>query len=161
MRGCVSGMTAQLLVGLHRIGLVGLREALKEAHTSGLVEREEIVDYLIEKLSPANYMPSAESESYRQALWREFKRYRGEDISDFYSEVEVVVRGEPGEKLDKFLQTMVAVFAEYELKPVVSFEPPAEKGPHPQLVLGDEPVVKGIVPKLAFKHSVRKVITDW
>ena len=42
-------------------------------------------------------------------------RHRGEDIRDLYSEIEVVVRGEPGEGLDRFLRALRIAFGEHEL----------------------------------------------
>ena len=87
---------SQVLVGLNRVGLVGLRQALEKADASGSEDREEIVSLLMEELAESNYISPDSTDAYRQALWREFLRRRGEDIRHLYSEIEVVVRARPG-----------------------------------------------------------------
>jgi len=161
MRGCITGRTTQILVGLHRIGLVGFREALQEALVSGLAEREAVVDSILEALSARNYLPDSGVDLLRLAVWREFQRRRGEDIRDLYSEIEVVVRGEPGENLDRFVETLVSVFGDFELRPLVAHEPLSEGEPGPQLLLGEDTVARGLLPRRALKNAVRKRITDW
>ena len=105
-RKCKVGVSKQILVGLQRVGLMGLGEAFQDADESGLVDQEAIVDLLLETLSKHEYIPASQAGNYREALWREYKRHRGEDISDLYSKVEVVVRGEPGEELDGFVELL-------------------------------------------------------
>ncbi|MFC2171791.1 hypothetical protein ACFLU6_04065 [Acidobacteriota bacterium] len=161
MGGCAKFWSNQILVELNRIGLVKLREILKKADESGLADQDAIVDHIMELVSAENYLPESQIEGYRKALWREFKRYKKEDFSDYYSEIEVVVRGEPGDDLDRFLATLVSVFGDFELKPVVTIEPPEGNGQYPQLLLEDEPVIKGCIPREAFKRTVRRHITHW
>ena len=81
-----------ILVGLHRVGLVGFRDALAAAAASGLDDREAIVDSLVETLASENYIPDPGDEAFRIALWREFLRHRGQDFRAFFSEVAVTVR---------------------------------------------------------------------
>ena len=86
-----------VLIGLDRVGLVGLEQAFEKADASGLDSREELVSLLLEALSSRNYIAAASQDEYRQAVWREYQRHRGEDIRDLYSEIEVAVRGDAGE----------------------------------------------------------------
>jgi len=159
--GCRSYGVNTVLVGLHRVGLVGLEEALKKAEDSGLDEQAAITDLLLETLSAENYIPEAQKAPFRTALWREYLRRRGEDFSDFLSEIEVTVRGEAGEGREAFVETLGSVFREIELKPLLSFSPPGDPGPNPQLVIDDEIIVRGLQSRQAFKTAVRKSITDW
>jgi hypothetical protein len=154
-------MTTQLLVGLYRIGVVGLRDALVEARDSGITEREEVVERIRSRLAPSNYIPAELEEGYRIALWREFQRMRGEDIRDLFSEVEVEIRGEPGEDLDRFVGMVRSTFGGHELKPVIAFAEPEGPGPFPQLMLEGEAIVKGMIPREAFRRAVQQNITDW
>jgi hypothetical protein len=158
---CKDFGVAQIMVGVHRVGLVGLNEALEHAVDSGLTDREEIVDSLIEFLSGENYFPDRRVEEFRIALWREYLRCRGEDFSDFYSRVEVRVRGEAGPDRDEFVGLVRAAFADHELEPVVEFEPGECRGPGPELLIGDHLVVAGLASPDDFKTNVRKSFSEW
>jgi hypothetical protein len=151
----------KVLIGLQQVGVVGLREALKDADASGLTERKAIVDRITEALAPHNYIPASAVEPYRQAVWREFLRHRGEDFRHVYSEIDVVVRGVPGDERDRFVETLVSVFGDFELKPRIAFAPPEAEGPYPQLLICDEPIVKGFLNRKDFTQTVRKHISHW
>ncbi len=88
-------------------------------------------------------------------------RHRGEDIRDLYSEIEVSVRSSPGAELDRFLETLEEVFAKYELKPVITLEPPDPQGPNPQLWIMNELVVAGTTRFRALAKAVGRQISDW
>ena len=100
-------------------------------------------------------------DSSSRAIWREILRARGEDFSDFLTEVDVVVAGDPGPPRNAFEKTMMSVFAEHELGPVVTHAPPQGEGPHPKLLIDGEIVVKGLTTRRAFKRSVGKRISHW
>jgi hypothetical protein len=159
--GCRSFGVNTILVGLFRVGLVGLEKALKKAADSGLEDREELTELLLDTLTAENYVPDAQREAFAFALWREYLRFRGEDFSEFLSEIEVLVRGEEGERRDGFVEMLRTVFREIELKPAIEFAAPGEPGPNPQLVIDDEIIVRGVQSRQAFKTAVRRSITDW
>ena len=89
--GCASFGVTQVLVGLHRVGVVGLDDALKRAEASGLEDREAKIDLMVEELKSDNFMPPGQTAAFRRALWREYLRRRNEDFSDYLSEAEVTV----------------------------------------------------------------------
>jgi hypothetical protein len=152
---------AQVLVGLHRIGIVGLHEALRKAEETGVTGRDAIVDQAMTDLGGQNYIPDGLVESYRIAVWREYLRGRGEDFSEFYSEVPLTVWGEPGEELNRFVGMVRSVLAEFELRAVVTLGPAAQDGPNPQLGIGEETIVRGMPSRQQLKLAVRKSISDW
>jgi len=151
----------QVLVGLRRIGIVGLRESLKRVEADGVTERAEVVDLMLETLSRLNYIPSHVEDDYRQALWREYMRHLGEDIRDLYSEIDVVVRGEEGDELDRFLWALRLAFGEHELKPAVTMEPPDPGGRNPQMLIEGELVLAGATRERDVERAVRGQISDW
>ncbi len=151
----------QILIGLHRVGLEGLHEAFETADAAGGVDRETLLDLMMEIVERRNFVPPAAAEDYRRALWREYLRHRGEDFSAYFSEIEVVVRGEPGDARDDFVRSLESVFAEHELRPVVTFEPPAAEGPSPQLVIAGETVTRGAASRPRLRQAVRRQISDW
>jgi hypothetical protein len=160
--GCGSFGVTPVLVGRHRIGMVGLPEALKMVDASGLEDRERIVDLMMETLAPDNFILDSQVADFRVALWREYLKHKGRDASDFYSEIEVTVRGEDGETLDRFAAELRAVFAGFDLKPSIVRQPPGPDGPNPQLVIEDETIVAGLpANRWSFESAVRKSFSDW
>jgi|GEM_PF-2875327 len=150
-----------ILIGLHRVGIVGLGKAFKQIDDSGLTDREEITDRIIGLLADGNYIPDTQREAYRIALWREFLRYQGQDISEYYSEVEVKVRGEVGDLRDQFVDTLISVFGEFELRPTITFVSPTGEDPRPELLMDDDTIVRGPVSRQNLKAAVGRRISDW
>jgi hypothetical protein len=151
----------QILVGLKKVGIAGLRSALKKAAASGLTEPQAIVDLLWETLEADNYFPEGQAERYCRALWREFLRHQGKEFTAFYSEIPVTVRGEPGPPRDRFVELLGAVLGEFELRPVVTYHPASADGPNPQLVVNGETVVRGAVNRRRLKGAIHRSISDW
>ena len=158
---CGSYAVSQVLVGLHRVGVVGLRQACEKVAAAGLVGREEIVDCLQAELAADNFIPEAQEEAYHTALWREYLRSVGEDFSEYFSEIEVTVRGEPGEDRDRLVNLCVSVLADFELQPVTEFADTDEGGPSPQLVIGDTIVARGLPSRKSLKATIRHRLSDW
>lgn len=147
---------SMVLIGLHEVGLVGLRDAFEELDGLELDEREAILDHLVARLAGQNYIPDSQQQNYRRALWREYLRRRGEDFSDFYSEVQVTVHGAPGEARDRFVQTLTSVLGDFELKPLIQF---SHTGTEPALLLDGETL--GDVGREQLKMAVRRRIHEW
>jgi hypothetical protein len=158
---CKTYGVTPVLIGLQGVGIVKLRPALDQTAASGLTEPEELLDFLIDVLAADNYIPNRQDEPYRRAIWREYLRFQKQDVSDFYSDVEVTVRGEPGEGRDAFVATAESVFADHELKPIVTFEPPNKEGRNPELLIRDMSVVSGKPTRKMFDKAVRKSFSDW
>ncbi|MGB6640224.1 MAG: hypothetical protein WBG67_05580 [Thermoanaerobaculia bacterium] len=148
----------QVLIGLQRIGLAGLWEVIKEAESSGLTDRETLLDRMMGALSELNFIPESSTEEYRRAVWREYLRRRGEDYWEFLSEIPVVVRGEANLG---FVADLEAVFAEHDLKPVVSIEPAEPDAASPELVIDGESVIAGPTSRQGMRRAIQKQIGDW
>jgi hypothetical protein len=147
------------MVGLFRVGVVGLKDALIKVEQAGLSEREPIVDLLVESLAGDNYIPESQQDAYRIALWREYLRARGDDISDLFSEIDVTVRAEPGEERDELEVALRQVLAELELKPVMAYELPEREGQ--QILIRDEMVAEGRQTRQSLQTAVRRSVGDW
>lgn len=158
--GKPSGVT-QILIGLHRVGIVGLREALKKADESNLRGFDGIADCLIELLTEDNYIPASHNEAYRRAIYREFLRHRGQDMREYYSTIEVSIRGEKGSELDRFVDNVVSVFGEFELKPDITYVPVSGNDPKPELLIGEGSVARGNVSRQALKSAIGRRISEW
>jgi len=158
---CGSYAVSQVLVGLHRVGIVGLQQACEKASAADLGDREQIVDFLLAELAADNFIPREQEEAYRTALWREYLRFLGKDFSEFFSHIEVTIRGEPGEDRDRLAELCASVLAEFELRPVVEFEAEGDDGPEPQLAIADETVVRGVPSPRSLKATIRQRLSDW
>ena len=152
---------SQVLVGLHRVGIVGLHQACEKASAADLGGREEIVDCLLVELAADNFIPNGQEEAYRTALWREYLRFLGENFSEYFSEIEVTVRGEPGEDRDRLADLCASVLAEFELRPALEFAAADEEGPDPQLVIGGATVARGLPSRRSLKATLRQRLSDW
>ena len=158
---CGSYGVSQVLVGLHRVGIVGLRQACEKVAAAGLADRGEIVDFLEAELAVENFFPDEQKEAYETALWREFLRFVGEDFSEFFSEIPITVRGEPGEDRDCLAGLSTSVLADFELRPVTEFADADEEGPNPQLVVDGAIVARGLPSRKSLKATVRHRLSDW
>ena len=84
---------SHVLVGLDRIGLLGLEQVFEEAEKSDQTGREELVSLMMEALSRRNYVPSASQDAYRQALWREYERV-AEKYPQSFAQRQIVEAGD-------------------------------------------------------------------
>ena len=158
---CKDTSVRPVMIGLHRVGIVGLHDAIGLAAGAGREQREAIVDLILENLRADNYIPDDQVADYRTALWREYLRHRGEDITGLYTAVPVVVRGEAGEQRDRFVELVRTAMALFELRPAIEFAPPAGEGPNPQLVIDDAVVARGPQSWRGMEKAVRQSLSDW
>jgi hypothetical protein len=158
---CKDYSVRQILIGLHRVGIVGLHDAIVAAADSGLQDRDAIVDLILETLRSNNFIPDGQIHEYRPALWREYLRHRGEDITELYTAVPVVVRGEADEQRERFVELVRAAMALFELRPAIDFAPPADESPNPQLVIDDAVVARGPQSRRGMEKAVRQSLSDW
>lgn len=158
---CKDYSVRQILIGLHRVGIVGLHNAIRSAEDSKLLDREAIVDLMLENLRLSNYIPDEQTDAYRPALWREYLRYRGEDISDLYTPVPVIVRGEASDDRDRFVEMMRTAMALFELRPDITFAPADTDGTHPVLVIGEDVVARGAQSQRGMEKAIRQSLSDW
>jgi hypothetical protein len=151
-----------VLVDLHRVGISGLGDALKRVDALALTEKEPIVDALEAALADDNYVPEAQRQAFRTALWREWVRFKGKDPSPFFSTIEVSVRGDPGEERDRFLALLSSVLAAFELRPSVRFDPKPQAAAPFSLVFGDQTVYQGpSTDRRRLEQALRKSISGW
>jgi len=148
----------QVLVGLDRVGIAGLRAAVKKAADSGLTEREAVVDLILDALDAENYIPDRGDEAYRTAMWREYLRFKGEEIRDTFTGIEVTIRGGAGERRDALAGLLGSVLEEFELKPIVTL---AAGGGDPEIEILGETIARGFLGRRELKEAVRKSISGW
>jgi len=152
--------TDTVLIGLRRVGLVGLREALRKLDEEPRLEEDAAVERLLEVLRRRNYIPEEHEEAYRRALGRELRRSRGGDLRPLFEEIAVTIRGAEGADRSRLLEDLGAILAELELRPALSFEP-AGPGENPQVVIGGEVIHRGPGPRPRLRTAVERTLSDW
>jgi len=159
---CANSYTVtQVLIGTHRVGIVGLRSCLRAIDDSGLEDREAIVDFMIEALGASNFIPDSRLEEYRIAVLREYLRHRGEDFSEFYSEIPVVLRGGSDNERGQLARMITVVLAEHELRPTLAVEVGHEEDAELVLEINGEEVTRRMPTLNGLKTAVRHRLSDW
>jgi hypothetical protein len=72
----------QIQVDGSRIGFTGLEEAFQRLARQDPASPEVMQRELLRQVAAKNYIPPGREESYRRALWREFRRFRGEEVEE-------------------------------------------------------------------------------
>lgn len=74
----------------HRIGVSGLPEIFDELKKDGPSNPVDIKEILLQKVKKYNYVADGATEDYKTALYREYRRYLGEEIED--DEIGLVIK---------------------------------------------------------------------
>jgi hypothetical protein len=159
MAGRAFYQTSKIRVGLHRLGLVGFREACEDVRDAGIEAREQVVERLAAILASRNYVPPLDEE-YRLALWREYLRFRGRDISGLFTELPVTLRAAPGEERERLAEHVRGILADLELAPRFE-EEPAPEGAPPELLIEGDLVARGALHRPALERAILVRITEW
>lgn len=145
----------QIVVGDQRIGMIGLTGILKAVKNMQLAGEEKLSDALIEQARKANYIASEAEAMFRDALYREYRRYMGEEVSDMRSSLEVRVFGPGCMRCEELMRRIRAIVAELnrpaDLVHVRDLRQIAELGPvaTPVLMINGKIVTSGKVPSEA------------
>ena len=90
----MTGKVTQIRIQGNLVGLSGLKEAFQEMAASTLTSTEILQEELFVRVAKHNYIPREAREAYKDALWREFRRFQGEELPPEVSDLlEVVVLG--------------------------------------------------------------------
>jgi small redox-active disulfide protein 2 len=104
----------QIRVDKYSVGIVGLRDAMKEiAAEFSSRSDDEAGEELLKRLRKRNYIPDAAMENYKKAFIREFRRFLGEAVAeDPLRGLEIKVLGPGCVQCDRLEQELMAVMAE-------------------------------------------------
>jgi hypothetical protein len=105
----------QISLGKIRVGVTGLKAAIKELKSWRGRPEAEIAQALFEKVKPRNYIPAAAQEEYKRAFLREFKKALGEPVREEQAGLCVKVLGSGCAACEKLVQTIMTVLAELDL----------------------------------------------
>jgi hypothetical protein len=91
---------------------------------------------------------------------REYLRHRGEDFSQFFSEIPVVIRGGSDDERGRLARMITVALAEHELRPVLTLETAAEENAGLVLEISGQEVVRGSPTLTGLKKAVRQRLSD-
>ncbi|MGQ9665553.1 MAG: thioredoxin family protein [bacterium] len=94
----------------NQIGIIGLDEIFQSAKQAQITDENSLKDYLLQKSKEQNYIPSRAEEDYKDALYREYRRFLGEEVVEEETGLVIKILG-PGcpscEKLESEVRAVV------------------------------------------------------
>lgn len=155
----MTSSVVQILVGLNRVGIAGLRTAFEIVDASGEHERERVVDLMMKSLQSQNYIPESQVDLYRVALWREYLRHIRQPFSDWFSELPVTVTGPAGAERDQFVTQLESILAKMELRPAVTFE--ASELADIELRIHGETIARSTDHRTKIEAAISRNFSEW
>ncbi|MEO0206732.1 MAG: thioredoxin family protein [candidate division WOR-3 bacterium] len=100
----------QITVKGNRIGIIGLDKIFQSAKQAMIQDENSLKNFLLEKAKEQNYIPSSAEEDYKNALYREYRRFCGEEVEEEEAGLVIKILG-PGcpscEQLEKDVRAVV------------------------------------------------------
>ena len=151
--------SSQIWVGEDKINIRGLKKAIEEiARSHAEMTDGEVQDALLEKLSERNYIASCAENEYREAFFREFRKFLGQPCEEASgTSLRIVVLGPGCAQCDRLEQTVKQALTDMSLpasvEHVTDIKEIARYGvaTTPALVVNGKIVASGTVP------SVKKI----
>ena len=97
-------------IGENLIGLSGLREIFQELASRSFESPAAAQEEVLRRAAGANYIPSGSRDDYGRALWREFRRFKGE-AAEAEAGLEIKVLGLGCSGCQQFYQQVVDILA--------------------------------------------------
>jgi len=118
----MTGKVSQIRIQGNLVGLSGLAEAFQEMAASPPMSTEILQEELFLRVAKHNYIPRGAREVYKDALWREFRRFQGEDLPPEVSDLlEVVVLGAGCFGCQTLYQQVIELLAQKGVKADVQY----------------------------------------
>jgi hypothetical protein len=143
----------QVRIGKNLIGIGGLEEIFQGVAARVWISPEAAQKELLRQVAARNYVPREAREAYRRALWREYRRFRGEAVEpDAPAGLEIKVLGLGCAGCHQFYQRLVNFLAtrglEAELQYVTDPAQLQEYGirAFPALLVNGRTVLAGRIP---------------
>jgi hypothetical protein len=164
----MAGDIIQVRIGKNLIGLSGLLEIFQELASRSWESPEAAQEELLRRAAGANYIPSGSRDKYGQALWRAFRRFRGEAVEEEANAgLEIKVLGLGCSGCRQFHQQVMNILAAHAVEADLQYlTAPAllknyEVQSFPALVINGRVVVAGRIPppaqleKILLAHAGR------
>lgn len=98
-----------------RVGMIGLKEIFNDVKEKGVTDQETIKYEIIERAKSKNYILEKFEEEYAAALFREYRRFLGEEVEEEYSGIQIKILGPGCTNCDKLKHETMTVLAELDV----------------------------------------------
>jgi small redox-active disulfide protein 2 len=148
----MAGEITQIRVGEHTIGMIGLSDVYTAVKRLNLADEQDIREALLEHARRSNHIPGEAEALYEDALFREYRRFLGEDVAETGGPLEIRVFGPGCMRCEELMRRLMAVLVETDipadLQHVRDLNKIAELGPlsTPILMINGKVVSAGKVP---------------
>jgi hypothetical protein len=143
----------QVQVGKNRTGLLGLEEVFQALRGRHWDSPEQAQEELLSQVATRNYISADSRADYKKALWREFRRFRGEAVEpEVPGGLEITLLGLGCAACQGFFQMVVDTLAakglEAGIEYITDLATLQDYGvrPFPALLINGRVVVAGRVP---------------
>jgi len=155
-----------IIVGSKKVGILGLEEVFSEVKSLNLSE-EETKEKILKRISEKNYIPVGARDLFKDALFREYKKFLGEEVREEVTEnfLDIKVLGVKCAKCDSLEKDVREVLAELDLPAEIEhISDPREIARYgivstPSLVINGKIVSKG--KSLKKSQIVELILRTW
>lgn len=132
---------SQILIGGKKVGVIGLNRIFAEVRDLGFTDPTRVMAELLRRATKNNYIPPSVERDYCDGLYREYRRFTGEDVGNDKGLMEILILGPGCPRCDELMRRVKNVAAEmnlpadirhiHDLKQIASYGP----APTPGLVI--------------------------
>ena len=159
----MSGEITQIIIGGHKIGIIGLFDVIEKIKQLKLDNEKEIQHRLLEGIKQQNWIPDSKNEEYSRALLREYKKSLGLAVEEEkLAETSIRILGPGCSACEKMEQDVKSILIELNIAAAVQhirdINQITEYGMvrTPSLVINNEIVLNGrSLPKSQLKSLIK------
>ncbi|RJQ39334.1 MAG: thioredoxin family protein [Nitrospiraceae bacterium] len=98
-----------------RVGMIGLKDIFNDIKEKGITDQETIKHELIQRVKSKNYITEKFEVEYAAALFREYRRFLGEEVEEEDSGIQIKILGPGCASCDRLKQETMTVLAELDI----------------------------------------------
>jgi small redox-active disulfide protein 2 len=106
---------SQISIGGRKVGVIDLDRILTEVRNLGLTDRVRVMAELLRRTRRNNYIPPSAERDYCNALYCQYRRFLGEDVSEERAMIEIRVLGPGCPRCEELMQRVKNAVAEMNL----------------------------------------------
>jgi small redox-active disulfide protein 2 len=157
----MSGDVVQMWISGRKVGVIDARRIFAEVRNLELDDPDDIINRLLERAHRVNYIPKHVEDDYREALYREYRRFCGEEVEEARGATEIRILGPGCPRCDELMRRVMTVVSKLDLstdirhvrdlKEIASYGP----APTPVLVIDGEIESSG---KVLSEQELEKIL---
>lgn len=150
-------------IGDREVGLVGLDKVFAEVRERGIKSPVQLMAELLRRARRDNYIPVSAEHEYSEAIYREYRRFLGERVTEYRTMLEIRVLGPNCTRCEELERLVKNAVAEIELaadvQHVRDLKEISKYGPFPTpgLVINGKMVAAGKVPSL---REIKRLLAE-